>query len=146
MALWLTKSLCPNHLWMRPIVSRLPAGRGQGEPRVGVLQHSQNPTSSVKCAHFVDEETEIQRHAYSKNPLTVLDLRAKYLMVVCDRYVLGKGRPQGSGANCSYSDRRRLIKCHCGVISRICLSMLCDWIVCEGTGGAKSLALFGTAW
>lgn len=61
------------------MVSRMSPGRGQGEPRFGVLQKSWNLTFSVKCAHFVDEETEIQRQAYSKTPLTGLELREKGL-------------------------------------------------------------------
>lgn len=43
---------------------------------IGLLQTSQNPTSSVKCTHFVDKETEAN---LLKNPLTGLKPRAKGL-------------------------------------------------------------------
>lgn len=129
---------------MRPIVGRVLAGRGQGEPRVGVLQKSRNLPSSVKCAHFVDEETEVQRQT-PRIPSMAWSLGQRDLMVVCDRHVLGIGQSQGwqGAAHTQTEGAESSVTVVLSVGSAV--YSLCDWILCAGAGGAKSLVLFGTA-
>lgn len=84
--------------------------------------------------------------AYSKNPLHGLEPGAKgldggFALDMC--WALGDLRAQKGAAHTQTEGAESSVTV---VLSGgSAMNRLCDWIVCVGAGGAKSLVLFGTA-